>query len=182
MTLQSTGPISLGDIQGEFGGASPVSLSNYFRGGPNVPNHDNTLPIPTSGAISLTDFYGTSVDPPQTILTAEITGSQNGFRRLTGIGSIVPDETFNGWDLEQCTTDTSTFRFSVKPPNQADNNGTWASLSLTGTFVSGTGTMTYVRSARNSFLADTGGASLWQFNMNALGQMINGNQYVYEIS
>lgn len=59
MTLQSSGAISLSDIQTEFGGSSPTSLSEYYRGGSNVINTSVNNSIPTSGAISLTDFYGT---------------------------------------------------------------------------------------------------------------------------
>ena len=50
MTLPTTGPLSLSDIQGEFGGANPISLSEYY-------GKDT---VPTSGEISIGDFYGTS--------------------------------------------------------------------------------------------------------------------------
>ena len=33
MALQSSGAISLSDIQTEFGGGNPISLSEYYRGG-----------------------------------------------------------------------------------------------------------------------------------------------------
>lgn len=52
-------PIGLGLIRTEFGGADPSSMSEYYRGGSyvteNSPNNPN---IPTSGEISLSDFYG----------------------------------------------------------------------------------------------------------------------------
>ena len=51
MALQSSGAISLGDIEGEFGGTAPTSLSEYYSAAAGVP---------ASGEISLTDFYGTS--------------------------------------------------------------------------------------------------------------------------
>lgn len=51
MALQSSGPISLGDIQGEFGGSNPISISEYYGADTGVP---------ASGTISLSDFYGTS--------------------------------------------------------------------------------------------------------------------------
>jgi len=51
MALPSSGPISLLDIQNEFGGSAPISLSEYYGKG-NAPN---------SGAIDLAnDFYGTA--------------------------------------------------------------------------------------------------------------------------
>jgi len=51
MALQSSGAISLQDVQNEFGGSHPISLSEYYgrAGG-----------IPGSGTISLSNFYGKS--------------------------------------------------------------------------------------------------------------------------
>lgn len=46
MALPTSGPISFSQIQAEFGGANPISLSEYYRGGSYVPS---TIPatIPT---------------------------------------------------------------------------------------------------------------------------------------
>lgn len=60
MTLQASGAISLQDIAAEFGGSAPHSLTEYYRGGSLVPNTAANSGIPTSGAISLEDFYGAS--------------------------------------------------------------------------------------------------------------------------
>jgi hypothetical protein len=65
MALPLTGPISLADIQAEFGGSVPVSLSDYYKGGAYVLNTDYAPNVPTSGTISLSDFYGAR----RTILT-----------------------------------------------------------------------------------------------------------------
>lgn len=51
MALPNTGAISIGDIAAEFGGVSPHSLSEYYSAGSG---------IPTSGEISVSDFYGAS--------------------------------------------------------------------------------------------------------------------------
>jgi hypothetical protein len=61
MTLQTSGPISLADIQTEFGGTNPISLSEYYAGGSYVPSdiHGTDGFIPTSGAIDINKFYGT---------------------------------------------------------------------------------------------------------------------------
>lgn len=61
MTLQASGPISLADIAGEFGGSTPHSLNEYYKGGGLV-NALATDPngIPTSGLIDLQDFYGSA--------------------------------------------------------------------------------------------------------------------------
>ena len=57
--LQASGAISLGQLQSEFGGSNPVGLSEYYRGGSEVPDTGATINIPQSGAISLGNFYGT---------------------------------------------------------------------------------------------------------------------------
>lgn len=36
MTLQTTKAISLSNIQTEFGGSSPISMSEYYRGGAEI--------------------------------------------------------------------------------------------------------------------------------------------------
>ena len=51
MALQSSGAISLANIQTEFGGSNPIGLNEYY---------DAADGIPASGTISLEDFYGTS--------------------------------------------------------------------------------------------------------------------------
>ena len=38
MTLQTSGAISLSQIQSEFGGSNPISMSEYYRNGSNVPS------------------------------------------------------------------------------------------------------------------------------------------------
>ena len=64
MAIPSTGSISMSEIQNEYGGSNPISLSEYYRGGTYVPVHDNTLGIPSSGTISMDDFRGTSATLP----------------------------------------------------------------------------------------------------------------------
>ena len=49
--------ISLNTLNTEFGGG--YSLSSYYRGGTYVPNIPQNAAVPTSGAISLGNFYGT---------------------------------------------------------------------------------------------------------------------------
>ena len=49
--------ISLSQIQTEFGGTDPISLTEYYRGGSYTT--DNNTNVPTTGEISMTDFFGT---------------------------------------------------------------------------------------------------------------------------
>lgn len=56
--------ISIQTIATEFGGTVPHSLSEYYRGGGLVPNAPVNAAIPTSGTISLSNFYGSSNQIP----------------------------------------------------------------------------------------------------------------------
>lgn len=58
MAIKTSGPINYTDIVNEFGGTNPIDLSDYYRGGNRVPNKNANSKVPTSGAISLGDFYG----------------------------------------------------------------------------------------------------------------------------
>lgn len=58
MPLQGSGAISLSQIQTEFGGANPISMSEYYRNGAYTTS--NNTGVPTSGAISVSQFYSTS--------------------------------------------------------------------------------------------------------------------------
>lgn len=62
MAIPSSGPISLDDIQTEFGGTNPISLSEYYAGGSLVASGTtgDSGPIPTSGEISIGEFYGSA--------------------------------------------------------------------------------------------------------------------------
>lgn len=51
MTLQSSGAISLANVQTEFGGSNPIGINEYYGVAAGVPG---------SGTISLNDFYGKS--------------------------------------------------------------------------------------------------------------------------
>lgn len=48
-TLQTSGAISLSEVQSVFGGSNPISMSEYYRGGANVPS---------TGSGSYSAWYG----------------------------------------------------------------------------------------------------------------------------
>jgi len=56
MALPGSGTITMEMIRAEFGGGYPISLSQYYRNGGLVTS--NNTNVPTSGAISLSNFYG----------------------------------------------------------------------------------------------------------------------------
>lgn len=57
MAIKTSGPISIQDIVNEFGGSPPHALNEYYSGGGLVPSGANPN-VPSSGAISLQNFYG----------------------------------------------------------------------------------------------------------------------------
>lgn len=71
MALQSSGAIKLSEIQTEFTGSNPISMSEYYRGGAYVTS--NNTGVPTSGAISISQFYGTKREFAFTISTSYTT-------------------------------------------------------------------------------------------------------------
>lgn len=62
MPLPSSGPLSLSDIQTEFGGSNPIGINEYYAGGSYVPAGTSGTygAVPSSGTISIQNFYGTS--------------------------------------------------------------------------------------------------------------------------
>jgi hypothetical protein len=62
MALPSSGPLSINDIAGEFGGSTPHAMSEYYAGGGLVPAGTSGTygAVPSSGTISIQNFYGTS--------------------------------------------------------------------------------------------------------------------------
>lgn len=85
MALPSSGTITLAQIQTEFGGSNPISLSEYYRGGAYVTS--NNTGVPTSGVITLSNFYGavkqfsvtntTQYSTPQNLRTLAIAAGWN---------------------------------------------------------------------------------------------------------
>lgn len=69
MALPTSGPLSLNDIKGEFGGPTSPSLGDYYAGGSYVPSGTSGTngPVPSSGEISISNFYGTSASVPLSI-------------------------------------------------------------------------------------------------------------------
>lgn len=76
MAIPESGIISLTDIQAEFGGSNPLSLKMYYKGGVYVLSTDYAPNVPTSGKISLSDFYGAR---KTTLTTITVTNLGNNF-------------------------------------------------------------------------------------------------------
>lgn len=78
MALPAPGvSLSMTQIATEFGGTVPHSLSEYYRGGANVANTPINAGIPTSGAISIGNFYSSSKRSPLAVTLSSPTYNYN---------------------------------------------------------------------------------------------------------
>ena len=64
MACPASGTISIQSLVDEFGGTAPHSMSEYYRNGGEVPG--NNTNVPTSGTISLSNFYSAVNEIQQT--------------------------------------------------------------------------------------------------------------------
>ena len=89
-------PISLGQIQTEFCGSNPIALAGeYYRGGAYVTQ--NNTNVPTSGTISLSNFYGATRAYIETISFTRNANNQNSFYlNSPGLPTIEITTTVNG--------------------------------------------------------------------------------------
>lgn len=92
MPLPSSGDIALTAVAGEFGVSGSYSMKSFYRGGGNVPDSPANSGVPTSGAISLTDFYsassgGTDVTP-NAINWGNVSGDISGSNSNQTFGGI----------------------------------------------------------------------------------------------
>lgn len=60
MALPGSGTITIDDLRTEFGATGTRGLADFYRGGAFVPDTPTNAGVPTSGTISLDDFYGAS--------------------------------------------------------------------------------------------------------------------------
>lgn len=83
--LQSSGEISLGDLGTFFSDSQPHSLSEFYKGGSLVSSSISGGSVPTSGTISLSNFYG--VDNAPAAPAAAGVGLSDAFFDTTGNGT-----------------------------------------------------------------------------------------------
>jgi hypothetical protein len=99
MAIPSSGAISLSTIQTEFGGSNPISLSEYYAGGAYVPAGTTGTygAVPSSGEISIRNFYGT------TAFTAVFNNAQNIDLSDRGGSGVVYQATYTVNTAATCT-------------------------------------------------------------------------------
>ena len=149
MTLQSSGQMTFTDIQTEFGGTNPISLDEYYGAASG---------IPSSGAISMNQFYGKSSAWTRTLtvghsgggnMTNQITGNGTGYNTVhfdeislqpfigSPAGSLSPNTLFdNGatihnfhWNMQIPIKASSTLGFEFSLKGTYPNSG-WNNLIM----------------------------------------------------
>ena len=94
MVLQSSGAISLSNIQNEFGGTNPISLSEYYGAASG---------IPSSGQINFSDFHGKSASVQQNtyndLKDLRSTFVSNNYNYYTSVNTIKLLIEGKGYDL-----------------------------------------------------------------------------------
>lgn len=98
MAIQDSGTIKFSEIQTEFGGSNPISISEYYRDGNPVPIHETD--IPSSGEIDISDFYGTgsgydyTIDSNQKQLNLATWLTSEGWNGTDEVSVLVDDQIY----------------------------------------------------------------------------------------
>lgn len=110
MTLPASGTITLAQVQSEFGGADPISMSEYYRNGAYVTS--NNTNVPTSGTISMSNFYGgTKIVGLTWTNAAALPWTNGGFCGAYGNGRYVVGSNTNSYVIY--STDGSNWTLST---------------------------------------------------------------------
>jgi len=93
MAIPASGPLSMTTIQTEFGGTAPISLNEYYAGGSFVPAGTSGTygAVPSSGTISIQNFYGTTNLLPRAVFA----GGGNGGSATSEIYYVNPSSLGN---------------------------------------------------------------------------------------
>ena len=145
-----TTSVGLSSIQTEYGGSNPISLSEYYRGGTNVPSGQTSAygTIPTSGAINIGVFRGTNkaVAASVNIATTGESGTDTNYDNASSNAGYVlynngSAETYNTSGTTTFTTPLtgqwlvagSASDFSVRA-TITSQSGSGGAVSVVGTF------------------------------------------------
>ena len=187
MTLPTSGPMSLDMIRNEFGGANPVSISNYYSGGPNV--RAGTIGtsgvIPASGAINFGQYRGSSNAFTNHTLVAGTGLTTNG-DTVTGfaidaapvIGTVTPPFALS-MTIRRVVSSTPLVVFFQLSCNEIlpDNDTVFQRVEITGQFENNIQrTIIYTR-ASASFFPDPGLPNSWIWIVATIDRLVTGRTY-----
>jgi hypothetical protein len=154
MPLPLSGTITLAQIQTEFGGTNPIGLNEYYRGGIFVVNGlAQNASVPTSGTISLSNFYGAQKG---FLFTSTISSNTTNYN----LGTAMTAAGWNGTDPVVATV-TINAGVSVFSTSIANAGFTVPSLPATSTVsVTNNGTIYGVGGASGFIPGGAGGVGL----------------------
>jgi hypothetical protein len=143
MTIKTSGSLAMTDFINEFGGAitSPVSLSQFYRGGAKVPSGAAAnAGIPTSGTISMSQLYGASK-----VLSINLTSNQVNYNLYNAIaaaygtpsGAVVVSCTINSGVVIGGTQGNWAFNFGQFPAGSIITVNNYGSIQ--GAYANGGG-------------------------------------------
>ena len=168
MAMPTSGAIGFYQLQIEFGGTNPIGLNEYYGVASGVP---------TSGAISMYNFYGTSsvvILDTQTVTVGTIAGNQYvgpqyGWTDFTSPSTgSVSDGTSNIYSGAAVRTllyfdlNADTKYFSYVNAGNSGNTG-WTTLTVNGT--------SYQRSAATYTYASSQNTSRWEWSTDSTNPM-----------
>ena len=110
MGLPGSGALAFSSIQSQFGGSNPISLNEYYRNGSFVPQNQFNMNVPTSGQISVSQFYSTE--------------GFNSFGQY-GVGNSGGKIVSNGWVFYGNNTFGTPGKISISGPTKVG----WIALS-----------------------------------------------------
>jgi len=96
MPLPTSGPLTFDNIQTEFGGTNPIGLNEYYAGGGLVPSGTTGTngAVPSSGAIGVFNFYGTSNRPAASFtFTSSVPNASLNITTISGYVAGITDVT-----------------------------------------------------------------------------------------
>jgi hypothetical protein len=142
MTLPASGAISINSLVGEYGGSTPHSMNEYYKGGSLVLNHSNNANVPTSGTIQLDDFYGQSNAQPFDATLAGTCGSSSAAGgkdtgdfthkgiNTSNIAFLGSAGTHGSWSDQTITNTSGSTSFTVRNFQTVSNNSVGTSVSI----------------------------------------------------
>jgi hypothetical protein len=168
MPTPSSGPISFANLRDTFG-VSPTPINQLYRAGSNVPDITNNDAIPTSGLVSLNEYYSTWGN--KTLTFTVTVGSLSGGKKGTlygfgqGFGSINSNSflTPNGIiTIDGLYYSTGNGKWHLQLGHSgsapADTDSSFKQVSVTGYTING------VRSAKTN-TNTTGNSRQWAWHV-----------------
>lgn len=111
-------------------------------------------------------------------VTAGDNGSLYGYVDAT-FGTVTPDPPliFNGQEIKWITTRPSNDRLVIRILTSADEDETFQSITISGTFTGGADVISVLRSDRVTYTTEGGGTNEWEFDITSDQHFVNGNVY-----